>query len=73
MLCPACGAAKLIYNTRDLSYIDNGEGTTIPAVTGSFCPACAELVLDPAESDRVMREMRAFSQRVMVASGNLPD
>jgi hypothetical protein len=29
----------------------------IAAVTGDFCPACAESVLDAAESNRVMREM----------------
>ncbi len=61
MKCRVCGAAELIHTTRDLPYIYKGETTTIPAVTGDFCPACAESVLDGVESDRVMREMRAFS------------
>ncbi len=39
----------------------------IAAVTGDFCPACAESVLDAAESNRVMREMRAFSKQVNAA------
>jgi HTH-type transcriptional regulator/antitoxin MqsA len=53
-----------VHDTRDLPYIYKGETTTILAVTGDFCPACAESILDAAESDRVMREMRAFSKQV---------
>ena len=67
MKCPVCGAAELIHDTRDLPYTYKGETTSIPAVTGEFCPACAESVLDAAESDRVMREMRAFSKQVNAA------
>jgi HTH-type transcriptional regulator / antitoxin MqsA len=67
MKCPVCGAAKLIHDTRDLPYTYKGETTTIPTVTGDFCPACSESVLDAAESDRVMREMRAFSKQVNAA------
>ncbi|WP_407277660.1 type II toxin-antitoxin system MqsA family antitoxin [Aromatoleum evansii] len=67
MKCPVCGAAELIHDTRDLPYTYKGETTTIAAVTGDFCPACAESVLDVAESDRVMREMRAFSKQVNAA------
>ena len=67
MKCPVCGAAELIRDTRDLPYTYKGETTQIPAVTGDFCPACAESVLDAAESDRVMREMRAFSKQVNAA------
>jgi HTH-type transcriptional regulator/antitoxin MqsA len=67
MKCPVCGAAELIHDTRDLPYTYKGEATVISAVTGDFCPACAESILDAAESDRVMREMRAFSKQVNAA------
>ncbi len=67
MKCPVCGAAELIHDTRDQSYTYKGETTIIPAVTGDFCPACAESILDATESDRVMREMRAFSKQVNAA------
>ncbi len=67
MKCPVCGAAELIHDTRDLSYTYKGETTLIPAVTGDFCPACAESILDAAESDRVMREMRAFAKQINAA------
>jgi HTH-type transcriptional regulator/antitoxin MqsA len=67
MKCPVCGAAELIHDTRDLPYTYKGEITLIAAVTGDFCSACAESVLEAAESDRVMREMRAFSKQVNAA------
>lgn len=67
MKCPVCGAAELIHDTRDLPYTYKGETTLILAVTGDFCPACAESVLDAAESNRVMREMRVFSKQVNAA------
>jgi len=64
MKCPVCGAAELVHDTRDMPYTYKGEATVIAAVTGDFCPACAESILDATESDRVMREMRAFSKQV---------
>lgn len=67
MKCPVCGAAELIPDTRDIPYTYKGETTVITAVTGDFCPACAESILDAAESNRVMREMRAFSKQVNAA------
>ena len=67
MKCPVCGAAELIHDTRDLPYAYRGENTVIPSVTGDFCPACAESVLDASESDRVMQEMRVFSKQVNAA------
>lgn len=67
MKCPVCGAAELIHDTRDLPYIYKGKTIVIAAVTGDFCPACAESVLDAVESDRVMCEMRTFSKQVNAA------
>ena len=63
MKCPVCGAAELVHDTRDLTYTCEGETTLILAVTGDFCPVCAESVLDGVESDRVMREIRAFTNQ----------
>jgi len=68
MKCPVCSTAELVHDIRDLPYTYKGETTVIAAVTGDFCPACAESVLDAAESNRVMREMRAFSKRVNAAA-----
>ena len=64
MKCPVCGAAVLIHDTRDLPFVYKGATTVLTAVTGDFCPACGESILDAAESDRVMRDMRAFSKQV---------
>ncbi len=67
MKCPVCGAAELIHDTRDLPYTYKGETTIIADVTGDYCPACAESILDASESARVMGEMRAFSKQVNAA------
>ena len=67
MRCPVCGVAELIHDTRDLPCTYKGESTVIAAVTGDFCPACSESILDAVESNRVMREMRTFSKQVNAA------
>lgn len=64
MKCPFCAAAKLVRDTRDLPYVYKGESTVIPAVTGDFCPACGEAVLDVAESVRTSAAMLEFNKRV---------
>ena len=64
MKCPSCGAAKLVHDTRDLPYIYKGESTVLPQVTGNFCPACDESILDAAESRRTMNLMREFTKQV---------
>ncbi len=67
MKCPVCGSAELIHDTRDIPFTYKGETTVINSVTGDFCPACTESILDPAESNRVMREMKTFSKQVNAA------
>jgi HTH-type transcriptional regulator / antitoxin MqsA len=64
MKCPACGAAELVRDTRDVPYSYKGETTTFPAVVGDFCPSCGEGVLDMAEGMRHSAAMRAFNKRV---------
>lgn len=67
MKCPACGAADLVHDIRDVSHSYKGESRIIGAVSGDFCPACAESVLDSQESTRVMREMSTFVKQVNAA------
>ena len=67
MKCPSCGAAKLVHDTRDLPYTYKGETTTLPQVTGDFCPACNESLLDAAESRRSMNLILAFNKQVKAA------
>jgi HTH-type transcriptional regulator/antitoxin MqsA len=59
-----CGAAELIHDTRDLPYIYKGESTILPAVTGEFCPACAEGVLNREEGERYNELIGAFNKEV---------
>lgn len=72
MKCPICGAAKLVRDTRDVPYTYKGESTVLPQVTGDFCPACDESILDAAESRRTMSLMLVFNKQVNAAMVN-PD
>ena len=68
MKCPSCGAADLIHDTRDVPYTYKGEATSIPAVTGDFCPACGEIVLDREHGDRYGNLIGQFRRQVNAAS-----
>ncbi|MBU0501054.1 MAG: type II toxin-antitoxin system MqsA family antitoxin [Gammaproteobacteria bacterium] len=64
MKCPCCGAAELIHDTRDVPFTYKGETTIIPSVTGDFCPACAEVILEMDEADRYGMAIAAFRKEV---------
>lgn len=64
MKCPVCGGAELVRDTRDIPYMYKGESTTIPDVSGEFCPACGEAVLERKESARVSSLMLEFNKQV---------
>ena len=67
MKCPSCGAAQLQRETRDVTYTYKGENTTIPAVTGDFCPACDEVVLNREHGDRYSEMVGLFQRQVNAA------
>ena len=67
MKCPICAKAKLVHDTRDMPYTYKGESTVIPGVTGDFCPACGEVILDAAESARSSTLMLEFNKQVNAA------
>jgi HTH-type transcriptional regulator/antitoxin MqsA len=67
MKCPVCGAAELMQDTRDLPYTYKGEATIIPAVTGEFCPACDEVLLNREQGDRYSELLGAFQRQVNAA------
>lgn len=67
MKCPCCGAAELIHDTRDVSYTYKSENTTIPAVTGDFCPACGEVILNREQGDRYSQLIGLFQRQVNAA------
>jgi len=64
MKCPACANAKLAHDTRNIRYVYKGKTTAIRNVTGQFCPACGESVLNLSESARVSALMLAFNKQV---------
>ncbi|MBV8624343.1 MAG: type II toxin-antitoxin system MqsA family antitoxin [Herbaspirillum sp.] len=67
MQCPSCGAARLVRDTRDLPYTYKGQQTTIDAVTGDFCPACGEVLLDREHGDRYSELIGRFQRQVNAA------
>jgi HTH-type transcriptional regulator/antitoxin MqsA len=64
MQCPICASTELIHDTRDIPHIYKGETTVLPNVTGDFCPACGESILEAAEARRVSSLMSEFRKRV---------
>ncbi len=53
-----------MHDTRDVPYTYKGESTILPRVTGDFCPACDESILNASESRRTMELMLDFSKQV---------
>ena len=68
MNCPSCAAVELVHDIRDMPYTYKGESTTIPAVTGDYCPACGEAVLDTTESVRTSAAMLEFNKQINASS-----
>ena len=64
MKCPICAKLELVHDTRDIPYIYKGKSTIFPDVTGDFCPACGEVILDMNEAARTSALMREFSRQV---------
>ncbi|MBK8970050.1 MAG: type II toxin-antitoxin system MqsA family antitoxin [Hahellaceae bacterium] len=67
MKCPVCGAAELFHDARDQSYTYKGEVTVLSSVTGDYCTACGESILNESESRRVMDMMLEFNKQVNAA------
>ena len=67
MKCPACGAAELVNDTKDIPYTYKGETTLIPEVTADYCPACAEMFLEFSEAERYGLGVRAFNKQINAA------
>jgi HTH-type transcriptional regulator/antitoxin MqsA len=54
----------LEHDVRDRPYIYKGETTIIPAVTGDYCSACGEAVLELDEAARVSAQMLDFNRQI---------
>ena len=67
MKCPVCGELELVHDTRDQSYTYKGETTVLTAVSGDFCTACGESILNSEESRRTMDMMLEFHKQVNAA------
>jgi YgiT-type zinc finger domain-containing protein len=58
-ICPCCGVRGLVRDTRDhVLNRSDGSAATIKALTGDYCNACGEVILDAAEGQRLMDATR---------------
>jgi len=62
MKCPCCGGADLKHETRDVAYEHKGRKTTIHVITGDYCDACGESILDADAGDTYMAAIGAFNR-----------
>jgi HTH-type transcriptional regulator / antitoxin MqsA len=67
MICPVCGGAELLHDTRDIPFVYKHHSTLLLAVEADFCSACHESITDNAMTERVMADMHTFSTAVDAA------
>lgn len=68
MKCPACEAAELVADCRDITRQVDGVTTTVPNVHGHICPVCGKCILDSPQGDR-----HAAALRLAALGGMAPD
>lgn len=68
MKCLECGAADMVHDVRDIEYEYKGEKTILRAISGDYCPACGDLVMDMEQSAEYWRQVTDFRRSV-----NAPD
>ena len=64
MKCPICAKLELVHGTRDMPYAYKGKSIILPDVTGDFCPACGEVILEMNEAGRISALIREFSKQM---------
>lgn len=64
MICPVCGGAELTAAIRDQQFTYKGQTTIITDVSGDYCIACNESILNTDESSRTMELMLAFKRKI---------
>lgn len=68
MHCVACGNAQMVREIRDVLYTYKGQSTTIPKVSGEYCPVCKESLHNAEESEYLSAAMLAFTKEVNSAT-----
>ena len=64
MKCPLCGLGVLKHETRDVVREYKDQKTTIYGLTGDFCDACGEIILDGEQGDKYAQHLRSFKKVV---------
>ena len=63
MICPCCGGAELVRDTREV----DADGVHV-VVTGDFCSACREVILDRENGDRYGAALAEARSRARAAA-----
>ena len=63
MKYPVCGGAELLRDTRNITYSYKSKTTIYPSITGDFCPACTEIVLEIPEAERYRQLITDFHKQ----------
>ncbi len=64
MKCPVCGGAELKHETRNLAYEYKGRKTDITGITGDYCDACGEVILDRPDGEHYAKQVAAFVRKI---------
>lgn len=64
MKCVSCGKGNMVHATRDVTYIYKGQRTTIPNISGDYCPACNESLHSEEEAEYLNSAMLSFNKEV---------
>lgn len=59
MICPCCGDAELIAETRNITLTTSAGTIVVPSVYGRYCPACADSIHDTETSRRIMSALNS--------------
>ncbi|QDY44142.1 type II toxin-antitoxin system MqsA family antitoxin [Candidatus Pantoea soli] len=54
MKCPECGNEGFVYGKRD---VELETGDVVPAVQGSHCLTCGEVLLNLADADAMLERL----------------
>ena len=68
MKCPACMAAELGTDSRDIKAQTDGVPATVSNVQGNYCAACGAFMPNQAQGDRY-----SAARRLAELGGKAPD
>lgn len=66
MQCPICGSAELISDIKNIEYTYKGHSTVLENISGDFCQACDEIIMDQQQGDHYIQQINFFQQNINI-------